>query len=121
MKKFDPQIYPRLLVVLDSLKEITLFEKREGGELDKPSKAWNAFTCNAIEKETGRFVILVYFENLDFETIAHESVHIANNIFDDCGIDMGYEHDEHYAYLVGWVAKCIGEALNVKLIKDKRK
>ena len=53
---------------------------------------------------------------MDVETISHESVHVASCIFNDCGLRMGFadQQDEHFAYLVGWVAKCID-----KVKKDK--
>ena len=36
--------------------------------------------------------------------------------FDGC---ITLEDDETHAYMVGWVAKCIGEALNLKIVKKK--
>ena len=37
----------------------------------------------------------------------------------DLGIDLGYEHDEHHAYMIGWIAKCIAEGLGLKIVKEE--
>lgn len=122
MKKFDPQIYPRKLYVLDSLEELELFEGREGGSLDVPSdKTVDASVWSCLRKDNNTYCVVVHFKGLTIENIAHEATHIANSIFQDCQVDFNYHHDEHYAYFVGWVAKCIGEALNLKIVKSKKK
>ena len=122
MKAFDPQIYPRKLYVLDSLEELELFEGREGGSLEVPSdKTVDASVWSCLRKDNNTYCVVVCFHQATIENLAHESIHIANSIFQDCQVDFDYHHDEHYAYFVGWIAKCLGEALNVKLIKDKKK
>ena len=118
MKKFDPQIYPRKLFVLESDWDMKLFQSREGFELeieqDSVAGVWRV-----IEKSTEELGVAVYFRRIGLDTVCHESDHIVNIIFNDLGIDIGYEHDEHHAYMIGWIAKCIGEGMNLKLIQDK--
>ena len=120
MKKFDPQIYPRKLYVLESEEDLKLFSNREGLELevdqDTVASVWRV-----IEGGTGDLGVVVLFRRVGFDSIAHESDHIANCIFDDLGIDLGYTHDEHHAYMIGWVAKCIGEALGLTIVKEERR
>ena len=43
--------------------------------------------------------------------VAHESVHVASCIFDDCNMTFGFSDgkDEHFAYLVGFAADCINQ------------
>ena len=122
MKAFDPQIYPRKLYVLESPEELELFEGRDGGSLEVPSdKTVDASVWSCLRKDNNTYCVVVHFKCLTIENIAHEATHIANSIFQDCAVDFNYHTDEHYAYFVGWIAKCLGDALNVKLIKDKRK
>lgn len=122
MKAFDPQIYPRKLYVLDSLEELELFEGREGGVLEIPSdKSVDASVWSCLRKDNNTYCVVAYFHGATIENMAHEATHIANAIFQDCQVDFDYNHDEHYAYFVGWITKCIAEALDVKLIKNKKK
>lgn len=118
MKTFDPQIYPRKLYVLESEEDLKLFSNREGLELeveqDTVASVWRV-----VEKDSEELGVAVWFQRVGLDSIAHESDHIANCIFDDLGIDLGYTHDEHHAYMIGWVAKCIGEALGLKIVKEE--
>lgn len=41
--------------------------------------------------------------------IAHESSHIAMNIFDYIGAKVDLANQETFSYLVGWVADCINQ------------
>lgn len=59
--------------------------------------------------------VLVWLrEKVDISVVAHESVHAANIIFEDCGIDYTTSHDEHFAHLVGFVADCIWQVFTGK-------
>lgn len=122
MKVFDPQIYPRKLFVIEDLKELNLFHGR-GGEKEElendPTVRGRVWPC--VHKETQALGIAVYFREIWFDTIAHESTHIANVIFGDLGVAMNWEDDEHYSYLVGWIADKIAEAHDLKIIKKKKK
>jgi hypothetical protein len=122
MKKFDPQIYPRKFFVLENEKELELFHGREGEherlEMDLSARG-RTWAC--VEKETGDLGVAVLYNNVWFDTIAHEAVHVADIIFLDLDACFTLEDDETYAYMVGWVAKCIGEALNLKIVKSKKK
>lgn len=118
MKKFDPQIYPRKLYVLESEEDLKLFTTREGAELendeDNDGSIWRV-----IEKSTKQKGVAVLIERARFDTISHEADHTVNSIFDDLAIDIGYDHDEHHAYMLGWVAQCIGEGLGLKVVKEE--
>jgi hypothetical protein len=43
--------------------------------------------------------------------IAHEAVHLVNNLFVNCGIQLDRHNDEAQAYLTGWFAKQVNKAL----------
>lgn len=55
---------------------------------------------------------------------AHEAVHVADYIFDELGMytQSFVNHNEQYAYLVGWAAGCISKTLvNIKREYDTRR
>ena len=118
--KFDPIIYPRKVWVLVTRSGGYLDEIFEHDcDLENFSDNATAIVFPCILKETREFgvaVVFTYKKYMDVETISHESVHVASCIFNDCGLRMGFadQQDEHFAYLVGWVAKCID-----KVKKDK--
>lgn len=118
MKKFDPQIYPRKLYVFESEWDLKLFTTREGLELEA-ERDTVASVWRVVEKGSEELGVAVWFQRVGLDSIAHESDHIANCIFNDLGIDLGYEHDEHHAYMIGWIAKCIGEGLGLKIVQEE--
>lgn len=61
--------------------------------------------------------ILIRFENrkaMTFANITHEATHVAMGIFSYVGAYPDSENQEPFAYLCGWVAKCINEVKNNK-------
>lgn len=123
--QFDPVIYPRLVWIVnggtpeDIRKE---FFERDGEELNLEPEFKNSHACvsDVTFGEDKMIGVLVWIidKPRGCKDIAHESVHVANKIFRDCGIDMHYDHDEHYAYLIGWVADCIEQVVKNKF-KDR--
>lgn len=117
--EFDPCIYPRLLWVvkggtLEGIKDIfdTDIEEEDGGAVTFPVR----------RKVDNRLGYCVWFpkscdiRNLDW--IAHESSHVALCIFNDVGAVITNEGQEPFAYLVGWVFKCINEVRKFKEVKN---
>lgn len=47
-------------------------------------------------------------EDITFGNVAHEASHVASEIYRYCGIKADLENQEHMAYLIGWIASCIG-------------
>lgn len=43
--------------------------------------------------------------------IAHEAVHMANQLYNHIGQEIDTENDEDYAYLVGWIVNQIYEKI----------
>lgn len=116
--KFFPTIYPRKLWVAKklSLEQVNdVFSSYNGGEVDdewddKMIGISKAIVFKAMERKSGEYGVFVLInDSLNIADIAHESVHVASCIFDDCGMTMGFGggKDEHFAYLVGFVADCI--------------
>lgn len=83
----------------------------------------NAACFSVAEKRTGRLgVLLVMYNTMNSEKIAHEAVHIADWFFEHCGVNSESfsEGNEHYAYTVGWAAGCIANVL-IKENNDSRR
>lgn len=58
---------------------------------------------------------VVAFTDADhFSNIAHEIVHIKNNIYMDCNMELDRKNDEPEAYLTGWLFDEIYNFLNPK-------
>ena len=113
---FDPQVYPRKIWVAVGGDIGTLqasFCQNDGEQLDfKDVDKYGASTTAVTEKDTGLFGELIWFPkkpDMRFDYIAHEATHAAIDIFDDCGCRIDAENQEPFAYLVGWIAKCINE------------
>ena len=118
---FDPQIYPRKIWVAVGGDIGTLrasFCQNDGEQLDfKDIDKYSASTTAVTEKDTGLFGELIWFpkkSDMRVFTIAHEAVHAAIDIFDDCDCRIDAGNQEPFAYLVGWIAKCINEVKNGK-------
>lgn len=116
--EFDPCIYPRLLWVvkggslegIQGTLEITCEceENEKGGAVTLPAK----------RKEDGRLGYCIWFPESGGmkrgDWMAHESTHASLCIFDDIGASVSYEDQEPFAYLVGWVFKCMDEVRKYK-------
>lgn len=121
--QFDPQIYPRLLwVVIGETRGAALAGRFDVPDMDDCA---DARVDNAGDKTTGKGGILVRFRSrkaATIGTVAHESVHAAMEIFRYVDADCDTENQEPFAYLVGWVADCIKEAVaEIKQPKNKLK
>lgn len=128
---YDPEIYPVYLYVgtVECLNEANkLFDgydtmqdasnDQNPGDIVVSNDKVDGVTVCVREKKTGAVGLLVLIntklaKNTVSEVVPHESVHVADGIFDYLGIvKSNYEHgNEHYAYLVGWVAGRISNYL----------
>lgn len=117
---YDPAIYPLILYVgtsddAEDAKEMfkayytidNMAEDRNAVELDDFDATTTGITSLVRRKDTGVCGILVLL-NIDkhvHNTIPHESVHVADAIYEFCGIpSQNFRENEGYAYLVGWIA-----------------
>ena len=118
--KFDPVIYPRKLWVTSSYDDLVKYFKERNGKNIYIPEDEGVKTCTAATiphvackqtKDIG--VVVIIWHDITVNDMAHEAVHVASSIFDDCGIQMGFSDgkDEHYAYLVGWATECIEKAV----------
>ena len=118
--EFDPCIYPRLLWVVKggSLEEIR--KTLEFEELDEDFQSTGgAVTIAAYDNVKKKGGFLVWFPSPNDMTknsywMAHEASHVALGIFDYVGAEAKAADSEPFAYLVGWVFKCIDEVRKYK-------
>ena len=123
---FDPEVYPRKLFVVKGKDKanvirsaFTKYDKTILGGIDEAREACGACTYHkVILKDTGMYGILVWIVT-DYSpaSLAHEAVHVVDGLFNEVGVDMSYDHDEHYAYMVQWVTDCLWQVVTGK-IKD---
>ena len=122
--EFDPQIYPRKVWVakggdVKSLRE--QFCRVNGDEIAFEGNC-EGFVDSVSLKSDGKLGELIWFpyaSAMPISHISHEATHAAIDIFDDCGCRIDAENQEPFAYLVGWIAKCINEVKNGKNGKSK--
>lgn len=118
--EFSPEIYPRKIWMVKGASKEAISERfhvdkdylEQIGEINHGE--FNAECIPIFNIETLKKGILCNLSNkhkLTVDTIAHESVHIADYIFEELGmVSQNFsERNEQYAYLVGWIAKCFTE------------
>ncbi|WP_052517122.1 hypothetical protein [Bacteroides reticulotermitis] len=111
--EFNPVVYPRKLWVVITDSEVFLNDNFETEcDIDDFSYKYGAIVFPASLKETNDLGAVVVFpskKEMTVKNIAHESVHIASVIFNDCNMTMGFDggKDEHFAYLAGWAATAL--------------
>lgn len=112
--EFNPEIYPRKLwIVLNATKEVLdqhfEFESPlDGTSLDKydASISW----CRHKESQLLGAVIYTSHPHIKPSDAAHEAVHFGDYTWEIIGEST--RTDECFAYLVGWVVRCIEEVNN---------
>lgn len=126
LQEFKNDIYPRKLWVATSWEDVKdKFVSHGGYEFEKSEDAYATTYPQMMRKKTREYGVLIVFDDCAklcgskiVENIAHESLHAANAIFDELGIEYSLTHDEHAAYMVGWVAKCCWKVLQKEIYKD---
>ena len=126
LQEFNCNIYPRKLWIATSWKDVKdKFVPYADYAFDEHEKT-DGVTYPQVERmKTKKYGVLIVF-NFDegvggsemVEVIAHESLHAANAIFSELGIEYSLTHDEHAAYMVGWIAKCCWKVLQKEVYKD---
>lgn len=116
---FDPEIYPRKLFVIKGKNRkypdliSSEFETISGSALDTEGCIDTVGSCTwgpVVYKPTGKFGMLVWIVDTAHQKakdMAHEADHVVNKMFKELGVDMSYDHDEHHAYMIGWVTDCL--------------
>lgn len=127
LREFNCEIYSRRLWIATSWEDVKdKFTTYGEYEFKKSEDAYATTYPQVMRKTTGKYGVLIVFYDCDkldgskmVEHIAHESLHTANAIFNELGVEYSLIHDEHAAYMVGWVAKCCWKVLQKEIYKDK--
>lgn len=68
-----------------------------------------------VKGEEDTWCIMIVINNIDASinnTIAHESFHAAHRFLDHCGITLGEDSTECFAYMVGYIAECCHKTID---------
>lgn len=115
--EFDCEIYPRKLwvavsapyaVIKDMFEDVEPMGENTDAQVDHTRRL----------KPDVKGGILIRFENhkaMTQSNITHEATHAAMEIFSYVGAYPDPKNQEPFAYLCGWVAKCINEVKNNKI------
>lgn len=125
VREFDVEIYGRKLWIATSWEDVKdKFTTYGGYGFKKSEDAYATTYPYIVRKKTGKYGVLIVFYDCSklcgskiVEHIAHESLHAANAIFNELGIEYSLTRDEHAAYIVGWVAKCCWKVLQKEIYK----
>lgn len=75
--------------------------------LEKDTDQLEAFAMQVVKKDTKKLGTVLFFRNkasMNFDLVAHESVHAAKHLFERISADI--TPAEPFEYLVGWIAGC---------------
>lgn len=117
--EFDCEIYPRKLWVAVGVPYAVIKDMFEDVEpMDESTDAQVTHTRRLKPDIKGG--ILIRFENrktLTVANITHEATHAATEIFSYVGAYPDPKNQEPFAYLCGWIAKCIDQVKRNKYDK----
>lgn len=110
--EFDCHVYPRKIwvSVAAPLKELNEFFESKYDDMDESEYA--TVTVNRRMNPEPRGGVLIRFKNkgaMNVETITHESIHAALEVFDYVGASVDTKNQEPFAYLCGYIARCINQ------------
>lgn len=72
-----------------------------------------AFLCYK-DSEGYPYYALAFPEDVNPSVIAHESLHLTNQILDDSGVKLDPDNDEPQCYLLGWIVNECHKVLKIK-------
>jgi hypothetical protein len=91
-----------ILIKTDDFKKVNKVYKTKA-----KNKLYDAVVFETIKRKHHVVAIKV----VDWSIIAHETVHLVNDIFLKCGIQLDRVNDEPQAYLTGWIVSEIDKFL----------
>lgn len=119
MKKFSNDIYDCVDLYVSIGEDrgkiaegLTFYSEKDKSLFLKGN--YDGVTCD-VKDDKGKSVVLVYFidgESANLSTVAHEAFHAADFMMDTLGMVFNKDcQNEHVAYLIGWIARCIDKTL----------
>lgn len=118
--EFDCKIYPYIIWVSIGLTDneaketfgVSRFDLRASGMVSDVYEYKGSY-------RRGALIRFPKIENITTETIAHEAAHAALYLFKFIGNNVNFDNQEPFAYLCGWIAKCIGEVKRNKQLTNQ--
>jgi len=108
LKVIDIPIYCcKLTIILD--KDLSYVENKYK---TKSLKDFGAVTLK--DEKSYRHYVVSFTDKKHISNIVHEIVHIKNQIYLDCAMELDRYNDEPEAYLMGWLFEQINKFLNNK-------
>lgn len=105
-KTIDIPIYCcKLTIILD--KDLSYVEKKY-----KTKSLSNFGAVTLKDKNRYRHYVVGFTDANHLSNIAHEIVHLKNQIYVDCAMELDRYNDEPEAYLTGWLFDQINNFLN---------
>jgi hypothetical protein len=129
--KYTQPIYPTedlIVIVTDdysNLKDID-FRDDDNNPLEGMKPSWSAFTVvNGYYKKKPCLAVVLYTKTIKseqknyskyitYDVFTHESVHVTHSLLSEAGLQLSNETEESYAYVAGWVSRCLAESYNKK-------
>lgn len=122
----DPDILLNKFIFFKNFPGWNEIDSNVGSELTDAQMTAVAGCYVVQERSSGKLgLLLVIFnlEDVESSIIAHEAVHVADFFYEACGMNSEdfTDGNEAYAYLVGWVAGCIANAITKEKQYERRK
>lgn len=119
--RYPMGIYPRTLwITFDATPEELNLQFPTGGSDDKPFVALEKCEdarVDAVCDITNKGGYLIRFDGVKsvrMGVVAHEANHVADDLYRFIGAVPDINNNEPHAYLVGWVASCVEDALSAE-------
>lgn len=126
MTEENPTVIENRFLFFKNLPGWEIIDNNVESELLEAKRTATAGCYPVQERSTGKLgVLLILFDMDDVNTniIAHESVHLADFFYEACGMNAEdfTDGNEAYAYLVGWCAGCVANAITKEKQNERRK
>lgn len=116
MKTFYPDIFPFSIVVASTkeIDEITkTFVDANGNDITlSPNILGVVIKANLREEPKSAYSLIVFNGKPAIGTLTHEAFHSTCDLLERIGMHLTEDNDETYAYVMGYVSKCINIAIN---------
>ena len=116
MKTFHSDIFPFNIVVasVKEIDEITkIFVDANGDEIIlSPGILGVVIKANLREDPKSAYSLIVFNGKPAIDTLTHEAFHSTCDLLERIGMHLTEDNDETYAYVMGYISKCINIAIN---------
>lgn len=113
IKEIEIPIYcASLTMILDN--DLSYIEKEYRSQYKEYGSLEDAGAVTLKDKSKYRHYVVAFTDVEHLSNVAHEIVHIKNEIYLDCAMELDRNNDEPEAYLTGWLFDEIYKFLKTK-------